>query len=65
MKRMNYEDQLEKEKEKLSRLVNEALKNGVPIVQDEVIMAQNRKVDVLVVKIQKKKERQRKNQKER
>ena len=65
MKRMNYEDQLEKEKEKLSRLVNEALKNGVPIVQDEVIMAQNRKVDVLVVKIQKKKERQRKNRKER
>ncbi|MHB8276818.1 MAG: hypothetical protein ACYDIA_04075 [Candidatus Humimicrobiaceae bacterium] len=65
MKQVNYQEQLEKEKEKLGRLVNEALKNGVPIVQDEAIMAQNRKVDALVVKIQREKERQRKNQQER
>jgi len=64
VKRVNYEEQLEKEKEKLGRLVNEALKNGVPIVQDEAIMVQNRKVDALVVKIQREKERQRKNRQE-
>ncbi|SCY80423.1 hypothetical protein [Alkaliphilus peptidifermentans] len=58
MKRVKYQEELEKEKEKLERLVGEALKNGTPIIQDEAIMTQNRKVDVLVVKIQREKERQ-------
>lgn len=65
MKRVNYQEELEKEKEKLERLVNEALKNGTPIIQDEAVIAQNRKVDKLVVKVQREKERQRKKQQER
>jgi len=52
MERLSYNKELEKEKEKLIRLVNKALKNGTPIIQDEAVMEQNRKVDELVVKIQ-------------
>lgn len=65
MKRSNYHEELEKEKEKLNRLAEEALKNGIPLTQNEAFMAQNRKVDALIVKITKEQERPRKNQRER
>ncbi len=65
MKKVSYNEKLEKEKETLNRLVDEALENGTPIIQDEAVIAQNRKVDALVVKIQKEKEKHRKNQQER
>ncbi|MCG9968373.1 hypothetical protein L9W92_09940 [Pelotomaculum terephthalicicum JT] len=65
MKRVNYHEELEKEKEKLNRLADEALKNGIPLTQDEALMAQNRKVDALVVKVTKEQERHRKKQRER
>jgi len=65
MKKASLNDKLEKEKEKLNRLADEALKNGIPLTQDEAFMAQNRKVDALVVKIIKEKERHRKKQRER
>ncbi len=65
MKRVNYHEELEKEKEKLNRLAEEALKNGIPLTQDEAFMAQNRKVDELVVKITKETEQHRKKQRER
>lgn len=62
MKHVNYNEELEKEKEKLSRLADEALKKGISLTQDESFMAQNRKVDELVFKIQQEKEKQRKQQ---
>lgn len=62
---MKYHEELEMEKEKLSRLVGEALKNGTPIIQDEAVMAQNRKVDTLVVRIQREKIQYKKNHQER
>ncbi len=62
---MKYHEELEMEKEKLCRLVGEALKNGTPIIQDEAVMAQNRKVDTLVVRIQREKIQYKKNQQER
>lgn len=65
MKKASLNEKLEKEKEKLNRLADEALKNGIPLTQDEAFMTQNHKVDALVVKIQKKKERHRKKQQER
>ena len=65
MKKASLNDKLEKEKEKLNRLADEALKKGVPLIQDEAFMAQNRKVDALVVKIIKEQERHRKKQRER
>ena len=65
MEHLSYNKELEKEKEKLIRLVNEALKNGTPIIQDKAVMEQNRKVDELVVKVQREKERHRKKQPER
>ena len=62
---VNDHEELEIEKVKLIRLVDEALKNGTPLAQDEAVIEQNRKVDALVVKIQKENEKQRKNQQER
>lgn len=53
MKQDILNEKLHKEKEKLHRLANEAMNKGIPLVQDEAFMAQNRKVDELVVKIQK------------
>jgi len=65
MKKETLNEKLEKEKEKLNRLADEALKNGIPLTQDEAFMAQNRKVDELILIIQKEKEKHRKNQQER
>lgn len=65
MKKASLNDKLEQEQEKLRKLGEEALKNGIPLTQDETFMAQNRKVDALVVKVIKEKERNRKKQQER
>ena len=65
MKQGNYNKELEKEKEKLNRLADKALESGIPLTQDEAFMAQNRKVDELIVKIQMEKERHRNKQLER
>jgi len=65
MKKASLNDKLEKEQEKLRKLGEEVLKNGIPLTQDEAFMAQNRKVDALVVKIIKEQERHRKKQRER
>jgi hypothetical protein len=45
-------EELEREKEKLYKLANEARRKGIPLTQDEDFMAQNQKVDVLVAKVQ-------------
>jgi hypothetical protein len=65
MKKSPLNEKLEKEQEKLRRLGEEALKNSIPLTRDEAFMTQNRKVDALVVKIQKEKERLKKKQRER
>jgi hypothetical protein len=65
MNETNLNKELEKEKEKLSKLAEEALKNNIPLPQDEAVMAQSRKIDALVVKIQKEKEKRRKARRER
>ena len=65
MKKSSFDEKLKIEKEKLNELADEALKMGIPLIQDEAFMAQNRKVDELVVKILKEQERQRKNRQER
>ncbi|WP_368293754.1 hypothetical protein [Dehalobacter sp. TBBPA1] len=65
MKKENLNDKLEKEKEKLHKFGEDAMKKGIPLREDEAFMKQNRKVDELVYKIQKEKEKHRKNQKER
>ncbi len=65
MKKLDLNEKLKIEKEKLNRLADEALKKDIPLTQDEAFMAQNRKVDALVVKIIKEQERHRKKQRER
>jgi hypothetical protein len=39
MKKVSLNDRLEKEQEKLRKLGEEALKNGIPLTQDEAFMA--------------------------
>ncbi|SFH31322.1 hypothetical protein SAMN05660649_04697 [Desulfotomaculum arcticum] len=65
MKKVSLNKKLEKERRKLNKLGEEALKNGIPLTQDEAFMAQNRKVDALIVKVIKESERHRKNRQER
>jgi histidinol-phosphate/aromatic aminotransferase/cobyric acid decarboxylase-like protein len=65
MKKSSFDEKLLIEKEKLKRLADEALKKGIPLIQDEAFMEQNRKVDELIVKVQRYQEQQRKNQQER
>ena len=65
MKQKKYNEELEKEKEKLNRLIDEAIKNGTPLSHDEAVVAQNRKVDVLVARLQMEKERHKKYRQER
>jgi len=65
MKQETLKEKLEKEKEKLNKLVSEALNKGAPLTADEAVIEQNHKVDSLVVKIQKEKEKYSKNQQER
>lgn len=42
-----------------------ALSRGVPLSEDKAVIKQSRKVDTLIVKIQKEKKEQHKNQQER
>ncbi|TCX48947.1 hypothetical protein [Dehalobacter sp. 14DCB1] len=65
MNKRSLNDEFKREKKKLHRLGNKALKNGIRLIQDEAFMEQNRKVDELVVKIQIEKEKHKKNRQER
>ena len=65
MKKAGNDRELEREKEKLNKLVGEAFNKGTPFTEDEAVMEQNRKVDTLVIKIQKEKRKHNKNQLER
>ena len=65
MKKSGFDEKLKIEKEKLNKLADEVMKKGIPLNQDEAFMAQNRKVDELVVKIQMKKVKHREKQQER
>lgn len=50
MKTKDYRTKLEREREKLNRLVDKALENGTPISGTYEIMAQSRKVNELMLK---------------
>ena len=52
MGKISLDERLRRETEKLHKLVEEAIKKDIPIIQDEAVMTQNRKVDALVVRIQ-------------
>lgn len=58
-------DQLQKEKEKLDKLIEQAVKNDIPLSQDKAVQMQTRKVDALVIKAYKFREKHRNMQKER
>lgn len=65
MKPTDIEAKLEREREKLEKLAREALQKGISPIEDERVLIQTRKVDRLIVKIQREQERFRKNQGER
>jgi thiamine monophosphate synthase len=50
MVQKRFYNQLEKEKEKLYRLIDQALKNGIPLSQDRKVQMQTQKVDSLILK---------------
>ncbi|MHB1314600.1 MAG: hypothetical protein ACYCX2_03850 [Christensenellales bacterium] len=54
--------ELERERRKLNRLVNEAMKQGTSITEDKTILEQSRKVDALITKIQAVREKHRQDQ---
>lgn len=45
-------EQIEKERDKLTRLVNQAVKENQPIGTSDVILAQNRKLSLLIGKLE-------------
>lgn len=61
MKHSDIYNELKKEREKLNKLVDEALKKGIPISKTDAIMEQSRKVDLLAIKIQKEMQEREKN----
>jgi hypothetical protein len=44
---------MNKEKEKLNRLINEAIQKGIPVSDNQKILEQSRKVDKLINEYQK------------
>lgn len=62
---MMNKDKLKKEKEKLNRLVEEALDNGTPLAYNNKIITHSRKVDTLIVEAQREKKRHVKKQQDR
>jgi hypothetical protein len=48
----NTHEYLERERKKLLRLIDEALKSGFPITQNDAILEQSRKVDILLAQVQ-------------
>lgn len=61
---MTNKEKLEKEKEKLNRLVEEALNNGNALAQSDIVSL-SCKVDMLVVKAQKEMKKHIKKQQDR
>lgn len=53
----NLNEELRIEREKLNRMVQEAMDNNKSILRDEEIIKQSRKVDALLNKAQRKKDR--------
>ena len=49
-----YERELEREREKLGRLIDETM--DIPIAENEAILEQSRKVDELIARVQKERE---------
>ena len=47
--------ELNKEKARLNHLVDEAIKNGIPVSENREILEQSRKVDAIIAEIQKRK----------
>lgn len=51
MKGKDINVEIEAEKKKLEKLVEEAWKKGIPLSKDRAVLAQSRKIDKLVLKI--------------
>jgi len=54
---MTNKNKLENEKDKLNRLMGEAIEKGIPIAPNDTIIEHSRKVDELIVKAQRQKQK--------
>ncbi|NLA27380.1 MAG: hypothetical protein GX878_08310 [Firmicutes bacterium] len=50
MKEKNISEELEKERKKFGELTKKAREKGIPLSQDEAVLAQSRKIDALIMK---------------
>lgn len=55
--KLNLNEELKKEQEKLSRMIQEAINNNRLISGDEEILKQSQKVDTLLNRVQQQKDR--------
>lgn len=53
----NLNEELQLEREKLSKIIQDAMDNDQSILKDEKILKQSRKVDALLNKLQRKKDK--------
>jgi hypothetical protein len=64
-RKMDNKNNLENEKDKLNKLIGEAYEKGSSLAQNDTIMEHSRKVDELIVKAQKQKQRHKKSRQDR
>ncbi|MDD5017552.1 MAG: hypothetical protein PHO15_05595 [Eubacteriales bacterium] len=57
MNEKNLKEELERERQKLSSMINEAMENNRPVLENEEILKQSRKVDALLNRLQKQRDR--------
>ena len=53
MKKKDSDEILKREREKLEKLIDEAIERGHLSLQDEAIQRQSRKIDALILKVRK------------
>lgn len=46
----NINEELERERRKLDELAEKAREKGIPLSQDEAVLAQSRKIDALILR---------------
>lgn len=52
MKRKKVNEELKKQQDILNQLIEDAVRNGIPVGQSEDILKQSQLVDALIIKVQ-------------
>ncbi len=52
MKRAEVNEELKKQQYILNQMIEDAVRNGIPVSQNEDILEQSQRVDALIIKVQ-------------